>query len=46
MVLVQQNRPKELQRLLLDRYQMQFEVIAERRARNEHLLITKITHCR
>ena len=43
MVLVRENKPHELRQVLGRQYGLNLETILERRARNEHLQIVKIT---
>jgi release factor glutamine methyltransferase len=42
LVLVKENKPEELKRLLIEKYDLQLHYVIEKRARNEHLIVVKI----
>ena len=46
MVLVRENKPHELSQVLERQYGLKLEIVLQRRARNENLLIAKITRLR
>ena len=43
MILVKENKPVQIARILQDMYNLKLEIVLDRKARNEYLMVVKIS---